>query len=300
MLASEAIDRTLSEWLWPAGVDRAPVDILSSSMTAGAPAAGATFTVQGIVQNIPPSSIIEVGSELILTQNFVGTTGTVAERGWLDSVAASHSIGDQIRVDPKYPRKTLLHHVASIVGMLEPWGLYVRGFDDTQTFSVREVKTLPSGARRILSIAVRSTGSLENYDELTMEGRDWLLHRQFEPPKYLVRRGGGEGADMRVVYAKAFGVPAAETDDLDTIGVPSTLQPYLPLGVAGFALQGKEIPRVQIEEIRRMLAAQGVQVGSALNVGQAMLRAFRFEYVMAERARQREADPVRFAWVRGQ
>lgn len=298
MLVSEILDRTYSEFLWPAGVDRPATDFLASTMTPSTPAAGSTFTLDGVVQNVPPSSVLEIGSELILSRDATPTTVTVAERGWLDTVAADHAIQDQVRVDPKYPRLTLLHHLASVIGMLQPWGLYVSATDSTQTFTSRQVLALPAGGQRILAVLVRSLGSLELYKTLRMPSRDWILYREFTPPKYQLRRGGAEGATMHVVYSKDFTRPTVETDDLDALGVPVTLQSYLPMAVAGYALQSREIPRVQVEEIRRMLATNGIQVGTALNVGQAMLRAFRMDYVFAERRRQNEETPPMFAWSR--
>lgn len=298
MLVSDVLDRTYLEWLYPAGVDRPAYDFLSGAITAASPAAGGTFTVQGRLSSVPPDSLLEIDDELILTSSVSGTQVTVGERGYLSTDPAAHADGAQVRVNPLYPRRVLFNHLRSLIGLLYTWGLYVRGTDTSQTFSVREVKQLPAGAKRILSVLVRSTGSQETYRRLQMEGRDWVLYREFDPPKYHLRRGGGEGAQMTVVYQKDFTLPTSTSDDLDTLGVPTTLQPYLPLGVAGLALQSKEIPRVQVEEIRRMLAAQGIQVGQALNVGQAMLRAFRFEYVAAERRRLVEQDPPVFAWAR--
>lgn len=298
MLVSEILDRCYLEWLYPAGVDRPAFDFLDQPMTAASPGVGGTFTVQGRVQQVPPDSVVEIDDELILLSGFSGTQATVAERGYFDTDPADHASGAQVRIDPKYPRKTLFNALRSVIGLLYTYGLYVRATDDTQVFSTREVKTLPAGAKRILSILVRSTGSQEVYKRLSMEGRDWVLYPEFDPPKYHLRRGGGEGAQMTVVYAKDFGLPSTTGDDLDALGIPTTLQPYLPLAVAGYVLQSKEIPRVQVEEIRRMLATAGVQVGQAMNIGQAMLRAFRFEYVAAERRRLVERDPPVFAWAR--
>lgn len=298
MLVSEVVDRTYSEWLEPAGIDRPALDFLTSTFTTTTPAIDGTFTVEGAVQNIPPSSVLEIDSELILTKTFVSTTGTVAERGFRDSAPAVHAIGAQVRVDPKYPRLTLLHHLQSLIGMLRPWGLYRRGTDTTQDFTTSGVLPLPAGAQRILSILVRSSGSTEVYKRLKREGIDWELYREFDPPKYRMLRGGGVGNDMVVTYMADFIPPSTESDDLTTLGVSITLQPYLPLAVAGMALQSREIPRVQVEEIRRMLATNGIQVGTALNVGQSMLRAFHMDYVFAERRRQTEQDPPSLVWAR--
>lgn len=299
MLVSEAIDRTYLEWLGPAGIDRPAVDRLASTMTNTTPAAGASFTTAGLLERIPPHSVVEIGTEIISLEGATPTTCIVHERGYYNTIAAAHAIGDEIRVDPKYPRLTLFNHLKSVIGMLVPWGIYRRQSQST-FYDSTEVMTLPTGADRILSILIRQSGSDEVYTRLTRPGFDWILYREFEPPKYHMRRGGPQGADMVVNYTQDFTLPTAETDDLDTLGIPTRLQPYLPLGVAGFALQGREIPRVQIEEIRRALAVQGVQVGTALNVGQAMLRAFRYEYVMAERRRQVEEDPPQLVWARSE
>ena len=299
MLVSEILDRTYSEWLWPAGVDRPAVDYLAvAGMTPSAPADGGTFEVDGVQTAIPPSSILEIDSELIQTREVSGTTITVATRGYLDTVPANHDIGAQVRIDTKYPRKTLFDHLLSVIGKLKPWGLYVKATDATQDFTMRNVLTLPAGAERVMAILVRDSGSLERYTRLRFEGRDWTLYTEFDPPKIQLHRGGGEGNDMTIVYAKDFTRPTAEADDLNASGVPLGVQEYLPMAVAGTALQSREIPRVQIEEIRRMLATNGIQVGTALNVGQAMIRAFRLDYVMAERRRQSEEDPMTFSWVR--
>jgi hypothetical protein len=298
VLVSEILDRTYSEWLWPAGVDRPAVDYLASGMTPASPDVGGTFTLAGDQSFVAPSSILEIGSELIQTRQVAAGTVTVAARGYLDTTPANHDIGDQVRIDTKYPRKTLFDHLLSVIGKLKPWGLYVKATDTTQTFTLRQVIALPAGAERVMAILVRDSGSLERYTRLRFEGRDWTLYTEFDPPKIQLHRGGGEGNAMTIVYAKDFTRPDDEADDLNTSGVPLGVQEYLPMAVAGTALQSREIPRVQIEEIRRMLATNGIQVGTALNVGQAMIRAFRLDYVMAERRRQSEEDPMTFSWVR--
>jgi hypothetical protein len=295
VLVSEVIDRTYLEWLNPSGIDRPAFDFLATNLTATGPA---SFNVTGRVTHIPPDSVIEIGSELILLADADVTNLTPAERGYYNTIAAVHAIGDMVRIDPKYPRATLFNFLVSLIGMLRPWGLYWRDVDTTKTFTSRSVLALPAGGERILSVLVRDSGSLETYTKLTREGRDWILYREFDPSKYQMRRGGPEDAQMRVVYTKDFTEPASEATDLDDCGVPSSIQPYLPLGVAGMALQGRELPRVQIEEIRRQLASAGVQVGTALNIGQAILRTFRLDYVFAERRRQSEDDPLTYTWAR--
>ncbi len=94
-----------------------------------------------------------------------------------------------------------------------------------------------------------------------------------------------------------FTVPATVGVELDDCGIPATLQPFLPLAVAGYILQSREVPRVQIDDVRRLLAAQGVQIGASMNVGQAMLNQFFTVHVAGEVNRLKELDPVNFEFV---
>lgn len=299
MLASDVVDEALSAWLWPAGVDRPAYDLLVNAMTSTAPASGDFFDVEGHIQGlIPPNTLLEIEEELILTRSAAATSVQVQDRGWLDTDPADHAAGTKVYLNPKYTRKTLLTALSSLIGQLYPRGrIYVKSIDETQTFSTRAVKTLPSGALGILSILVRENSNFESYHTLKMEGRDWLYYPQFTPPRFHLRRGGAEGQPVVIEYKKDFGRPQLPSDDLDTLGIPETLQPYLAMAVAGEVLSSKEIPRVQVEEIRRMLATTGIQIGQVMNIGQQMTRVFFSESVRAERLRLQQSSPTQFAWA---
>lgn len=298
MLVSDILDRTFSEWLAPAGVDRPAFDLLAGDMTATIPPAGSTFEVLGHLKgSIPPDSLLEIDSELVLTRDVAQTTVTVQDRGWLDTAPAAHTAGAKVYLNPKYPRLTLLHALASVIGNLWPWGLYVKAIDTSKTFTTRTTISLPAGGRTILSILVNSGGQFERYHELKMRGRDWIEYHQFNPTRFTLLRGGGQGLPMIIAYKQDFARPTSEAQNLDDLSIPVTLQPYLPLAIAGYVLQSKEIPRVQVEEIRRMLSTTGIQVGQVMNIGQQMLRTFRGEYVAAERRRLRQDDPTQIEWA---
>jgi hypothetical protein len=298
VLVSEVIDRTYSEWLAPAGVDRPASDLLATDWTASTPGTGDTFSVEGRLNAIPPDSLLEIGRELVLTRDFsTNDTGIVQDRGYLDTDPDVHLAGSKVYVNPKYSRQALLHACASVIGELYSLGLYVKAIDETQVYNTRETRQLPPGGKAILSILVRTGGGLERYEVLDRKGRDWIEYHQFTPSRYYLMRGGTNGLPMVISYKKDFILPTAESDELTDLGVMETLQPYLPLAMAGYVLQSKEIPRVQVEEIRRMLATTGIQVGQVMNIGQQMLRTFQQQYVGAERRRLREEDPYRVAWL---
>lgn len=295
MLVSEVIDRTIDEYLYPAGENRPSYDKLAS----GVDASTLTIPTSGRVTNIPSDTVLEIDSELVLVDSVAGATVTAKERGYLESGSSTHASGASVWVDPAFPRIQIFNKVRAIIGMLMPWGLYARKTDTTQTFTMRNTLALPSGGRRILQITVRDPGSQETYSELRRRGVDWIEYTAFTPPKYHLRRGGAEGATMTVVYSADFTLPSTEADDVTSVcGVPDTLAPALSMGIAGLLLQGREVTRVQIENVRRLLASQGVQVGASMNVGQTLLGVFRSQYVLAERARQSELDPTTFEWVR--
>lgn len=298
MLASEVIDRTYNEWLYPGGVNRPTFDVLATAgMTTSSPGYGQTFVVEGRVPNIPSDTQVEIGDELILVKSVSGTTVTVMDRGYLETVPATHAIGDKVLIDPRYPRITIFNALKSIITGLYALGVYRRVNVSTFDFDFdAPTLTMPAGAKRVLAVIAKRPSSYEDWRKM-MPGKDYEAFNEFQPPRVRLRRGGYDGGDLEIVYAADFTLPTTTADDLDTGGVPTTLQPYLPMAVAGYLLQGRELPRVQIEEIRRQLGSAGVQVGAALNVGQSLLQQFRQVYVAAERARLEEADPSYFEYV---
>lgn len=293
MLVSELIDDTFNRWLYPSGVDRPAFDTLDGAIDD----ATTTITLGGRQSAVPRDTVLEIGSELILSKESSSPVVTAQERGYLGSTAASHSDGDTVLIDPKYTRVALLRALNDIISKLYPWGVYARKTDTSLTFDTSEVFSLPSGAKRMLSVLIRQSGSKELYKRFNVRGRDFLEYREFDPPKVQMLRGAFDGAETVVVYAADYAEITSEDTDLDDLVSPS-LQYELPMAVAGTLLRGKEIPRVQIEEIRRMLAVQGIQVGAALNVGQTLIDSFRQVAVLAERRRLAELDEPTFEITR--
>lgn len=297
MLVSEVMDRTFSEWLYPGGINLPAHDKVATQGVLTGSGEG-TFTVTGLVSNIPDQSILELEDELILTESVSGTTVTTAIRGYLETAAASHAVGTKVYVDPKFPRINIFNALKTVIGTLFPLGLYQRVSDSSITWDGGTVAALPSGTEDVLSVICRAPGSEERYTMPLVEGRDYRVLHEFTPPKLYMIQGGYENQTLTILVKKDFTLPTATTDDLTTLGVPATLQSVLPMAVAGYLLQGRELPRVQIEEVRRQLASQGIQVGAAVNIGQLLIRTFETKYVANEKARLKEKDPIRVSYQR--
>lgn len=294
MLVNDVVERAFNSWLYPGGIQRPAYDTLGAILDP----TQLNITLSGRVTNVPRDSVIEIEYEQILVSAVTGAAVTAQERGFLETDPTQHAAGTVVHIDPTFSRKAVFDALVAVLKMLYPAGCYWRNEDTTTTFSLNSpLKQLPSGGRRLIAILAKRSGSILDYRPLRA-GIDYENRPEFTPPRYRLRRGGVEGGVMLVIYAKDFGTPTAPTDDLGTLGVPESLQPHLPMAVAGQLLQGRELPRIQIEEIRRFLAAQGIQVGAALNIGQALLNTFMQRHVGGERERLSEQDPAGYEFVR--
>lgn len=292
MLASEVIERTYSV-LYPGGVDRPGFDVLAANIAS---TTATTFTATGRAGFIPPDTMVEIGSELMLLSAYDTATNvaTIQDRGYLESAPSTHTAGTKIWLDPDFPRIEVFNAIKGIIGMLYGWGLYRRLVDITSTISSNAPITLTATAKEVLSARYKSgtrwypLQSGEHYE--VFEDTGGAIEVQFF--------GGQPGASLRLVYAADFTQPTSEADDLDTLGVPATLQPFLPIAVAGHLLVGRESSRVQLDEVRRQLEAQNVQVGASMSVGQNLLDFFIRNYVSAEKRRLAKLDPPRISYAR--
>lgn len=301
MLVSDVIDRCYSEWIYPGGINLPAFDTVKTAGVLAGSTEG-TFELDGLIANVPDQSIIEIDDELILTKTVTGTAPTVtvttAQRGYLDTAAVSHAAGSKVYLDPKFSRVNLFNALKTVVGTLYPLGLYQRQTDSSITWDSGTVADLPADCEDIISLVVRRSGSIERYTMPLIEGKNYRVLREFSPAKLYMLSGGIEQQTVTFSFMSDFAIPATTADDLDTIGIPTSLQPVLPMAMAGYLLQGRELPRVQIEEVRRQLASQGIQVGAAVNIGQLLIRTFETRYVAYEKARLREKDGIRFAFAR--
>lgn len=279
MLVSEAVDRTLNNWLYPAGVDRPEYDLLSGSLTDSA----TSFSVTGRLGNdaIPDNTILEIGSELILVQSVATLAVTVNERGYLETTQAAHASGAKVWVDPDYPRRSIFNAIVSVIEDLAGLGLY-KISSDTFTLTQLALVATDAGTKDVISPMVYTLGT-ETYE--LHEGRDYDALRAYDPLRIRFT-SGLEGRTVTAMVKSEFAAPATEADDLTTVcGVPSSLSRHIPMAAAAHLLMGHEPSRLQIETIRRQLGAESVPVGSNVSVATALQRRWE-EQVVRERMKQ--------------
>jgi hypothetical protein len=293
LLVSELITRTLAEWLYPGGDEIPQYDFITTAIDAD----DLEIVLEGRVENVPKDSILQIGDELVLVKSVTGSAVTVAPegRGYRDSTAASHDVGALVEVDPTFSRLEIYHALREIMGRLGAWGLYKRTVDASLVCDLTEVIDAPAGTLEILSILVRDLGAKENYLPLTRKGKDWIEFKEFDPIKFLMRRGY-QDQPMRVVCRQTIGLPTSMSFDLDD-ELSETFQEGLPMAVAGQVLKGREVPRAYADRIREVLAQEGLPPGAIIDVGEALLSLFKRDAVMAERRRLDELDEPTFEWA---
>lgn len=303
MLVSEVIERTYSEFLYPSGVNRPTYDKLAAALNSTDVSFGVTGRVTG---GIPRDTVIEIDSELMLVDSVAGNTITLHPtagigRGYLQTVAATHAQFAPVYIDPTYPRKTIFDTLVTMIGTLYPQGIYARVVTSAIPYTANDTIDLPAGAVKALAVSTEfPLGGSREYVNQLRKGIDWLEFMEYSPPKIQVLRGGKEGGVMRVLYKSDFTVPTLESEDLSALAAPVSLriQSYLPMAIAGYLLQGRDIGRIQTDVIVRQLASQGVQVGSSINLGNQMLNIFYARYVQPEADRLREQDSQGIEFVR--
>lgn len=300
--ASDVVDLVYNMWLTPAGIYQPSYDILDVQLNA----ASLSMVTKQRINTVPTSSILEVEYELMFTEavqkdtpSAGKTTITLNERGVYETDDVVHTAGKKVILNPDYPKQTVLNAVKWISMMLLGWGLYKRNVDTTYEWDPSNFQALPADCLDVVALLVKNDVNNDMWSRRE-KGRHYVVYPEFVPPKVWTRAGGAAGQQVQLVYYSDFDLSTFSKDtELDTVGIPKELQPHLAMAAAGYVLQGKELPRVVVEEVRRLLSAAGAQVpvGSVLNVGQALMQSFRVDFLEAAKRKQRQLDNPRFEYV---
>ena len=284
LTVSDVIERTINEHLHSGGANIPQWTTLTNNLDTTTK----TFAV-GTRISVPPDSVLEFldpSMEMALNNITSGSTVEVHERGYLETTAASHLAGTRIVVNNPWPRIVLFNTLKGLISSLYAYGLYRRTLDTSRTLSTVAPVAL-NALDRDVATTIRYRSGTSWYR--LHKGDDFEVIHEASPIE-IQFYGGMQGATLRLVTKRDFTAPTALTDDLDTLGIPTSLQQFMSLGLASMVLQGKEVPEVQAEHIRRSLANQDRPVGSRISVSNALWQAF-MRQVALERTRQMEANP---------
>lgn len=292
LTVENVIERAYEEILEAGGTARPAWDVLEGAIDAST----LTIVLEGRQTYVPPDGLLEFwdsSMEVVEVKSTSSSTVTGQTRGYLGTTAAIHSDGAKVVLDNPYPRYVLLNGLKAVIDQLRGYGLYQEAFTSSLTYNTTAPVELPTGAKDVIDI-------------LSQNGSNWLplakgtSYRVFynftgvnTAPAIQFFGGGIQGAAMKVRYKKEFTTSTfALTTDLETtVGIPSTLAPHLPTGLAGHILMGRDVPMLEAEYIRPD-PQNPTQIGTKMNVGRALWTSFISGPVQAERVRNLETNPT--------
>ena len=294
----DLVDRTFREYLEPMD------DIVSYTTLTGAVDSSATsIAYNGDLLSVEEEdaldagAIIEIGQELMICTdlNAVANTITVT-RGARGTTAASHSIGDLIKIAPPFPRKNVFDAVCDQIKNLYPT-LFA-----TETKSVTsKVGYIPlSGANDNYLIAPlkaisQQTDFAANSDESGVIYRGVAVELIDLPNPFTYTDADGvsqtitysnngpnkvnavqvynvsAGHTVFVTFKKKFVEPTAESDTLATVGLENEYEPIIMAGVAAQMMAGRDIPTATSDYITDQLSVSNFPVDSATRVRNSLL-----------------------------
>lgn len=247
-------------------------------------------------RNVPSNdSVLEFdddSAELATVQYRSGTTAVLQERGYLETEPATHNAGIRVIFDNPYPKHLLLQSLQALIAQLYGFGLYRRRFATGYTFNAHTPLVLPADAKDVQANIWWRSGT--KWLKLR-KGTEFEVIQEAVPIEIQFWGYGATGSELRIPYKAEFGIPTALTDDLDTLGVPSSLQHDLATGLAARVLAGKDVPEATAEHIRRQLANQASPVGTRMSVSRALWQMFQ-NSIALERGRLLEAAPPQIVY----
>ena len=287
--AGQLIDRVNSELLAGTVEER---NKLASSVNAS----DTSFTFTYDLGPLRENTVFQVGTELLYVWevNSTAKTATV-ERGHGGSTPISHSSGDIVTYNPRFPRHMVLNQLNAELGDLSS---PMNGL-----FQIKTLDVSYNGSDRMVNL----TGVTDMIDLYDVRYRylndDYPIVRNvrllrdmpltdFASGFVLAFDSPVRAGSVRVLYKAAYDLFTAESDTVADAGGTSTLDDLLSLGAQIRVMAGREVKRnfteSQGDTRRAEEVPAGAVGGSILN-----LQRLRRDRIQAEAARLNRQYPIR-------
>jgi hypothetical protein len=248
-----------------------------------------TDTTLSFSYDIPNSlrtgAVISIGNELMRVVN-TSTAANTADviRGWQDSDAAAHSLGDEVQINPRFSPMDIFDGIIQEIDSWEPDLFYVMDVTFSTTDSTQGVEIPTANLDAIGVTYVRR--NWDEDDSAVWPEYSYVLHRGRPGSISPVEASGlfirftdqlGYAYDGDVIAGLAMPY-STETltmaTDLADLNVNRSMLELIEMGVKGRLMADDEIghsARNAQDEPRRN---QDVQPGEALSVAQQMLQRY--------------------------
>ena len=270
-------------------------DTLGTALNDSETTVNFTHDTPGIVAG----SIIEIGTELmyIFSMN-ASTNNATVQRGFRGTTAASHSSGDLITVNPKFPSQLVLNAINDeLADLSSPQnGLYQMKTVEFTYNIAQDGYNLTGVTDDILSVyqvTYKDTGS-ENTEPVVPT---WTLRRDRNTSSFasgyalVLHDDANSGQTVRVQYKTGFASLAATSTALSTVGLHSEAYDLPALGAALRLMSTRPVRREFIDEQGSSRRADEVPAG-AISASMRDLRALRDTRINAEASRLATKYPV--------
>jgi hypothetical protein len=245
---------------------------------------------------IQRGAVLSIDLELMLVWAVTGSTATV-QRGYAGTIAATHSTGVIIEVNPRFSNfaifRALNEELASFSSPVN--GLYQVKTVDLTYSAGRAGYDLTSVTDLIGILEVRWKGYTTGDWPLV---RSWTVALNMATSEFasgkalLIYDGAGPGRTLRVRYKAPFAPLVALTSDVQTVsGLPATANDIPPLGAAARLVAPREVKRAFSESQPEPRAAAEVPPGANRNAAGGLL-ALRNQRLREESARLHQSYPT--------
>ena len=309
----DLVDRTFREYLEPMD------DIVSyTTLTTAINTTDTEVVFNGNLLSVEEEdaldagAIIEIGQELMICTDLNAVTNTITvTRAARGTTAASHSIGDLIKIAPPFPRKVVFDAVKDQINNLFPTlfavetqsvtsatGYVLLGDYDTpgtNNYIVSVIKAISQYTD--FSAGSDSTGVIFNgvscqlvelpnpFTYTDNEGTERTITYTSGPNvvNALQFSNISAGHQCYVTFKKKFVEPTAESDTLATIGLENEYEPVIMAGVAAQLMSGRDIPNATADYITDQMSIQNFPTGSASSIRNSLLQ---YRNLLIEQARK--------------
>lgn len=257
-------------------------------------------------------AFIEINQELMLvvSLNTAAETLTV-KRAARGTTLATHSIDDEIKVNPPYPRKVVFDAVVDQIKNLFPTlfaietvavtsgsGYVLLGSYDapgTNNYLVSVLKAISqytdfsSGSDQtgviFQPVSVQMIQLPNPFTYTDSEGTERTITYSSGPNQVnaLQFYSIDQGHTCYITFKKKFVEPTAESDTLATIGLEDEYEAIIMAGVAAQMMSGRDIPMATQNYISESLQAQAFPVGSGTNIRNSLLQ---YQQILITQARK--------------
>jgi len=241
--------------------------------------------------------IIEVGDELMWVSDQGSTSVTLfpTGRGVMNTTPAAHAINTRVTNDPLIPRQRIFEELQATVRQLHD--LYQVKTTEITSSPVQTTYEVPAGVDKILKVQYEVIGASKEW--LSVNGYHLDQNADTATGKALViHQCIQSGRRVQITYAATLPVPAATTDDLETLGVPGELHDILRYGACWRTIQMMAPARMNLRTVEAQVDAQGVTPDSITNVAKQFFQMFALRRD-EERKNLLDKYPMRKHYVKG-